>query len=280
MSETRATLGKVVVLTGNFRSHGVKALLGRSLVAYNVPSKSINSTLGTAVVAFRQTASINVTQARVLAAIRGKTENPKLTAWTFTLDGHAFYVLRLGDGKTLVYDLSTEQWSWWTSETSIRWRASTGMNWRSSGDVAHAFGSNVIVGDDTYGHLWFLDPEQGYDNSTNIVDMNPVSFPRVATGQMIARTRKPVPVYEVYLTASGGYPQTVAPTVELSYSDDVGNTYVTAGTYTVEDGNYGQEFAWRSLGLVYPPGRLFRITDTGAFARIDGLDISDGTGAS
>jgi len=52
---------------------------------------------------------------------------------------------------------------------------------------------------------------------------------------------------------------------------------VDAGAITVEPGNYFQEFAWRSLGKIGAPGRLFQLVDYGAFARIDELDIDDGT---
>ena len=54
--------------------------------------------------------TIEVSQARTLGVVRGRIGNPKLRVWTFSLDGHDFYVLRLGDSETLVYDLYSEQW--------------------------------------------------------------------------------------------------------------------------------------------------------------------------
>lgn len=248
----------------------------RTLAAYNVPSDAVYLTSARMVAGIRQAAAIRVDQARILAAVRGRTENPKLKAWTFTLDGHVFYVLRLGDDKTLLFDTQTGQWSWWSSGTSDRWRASIGFNWDSPEDLAYLCGSNVIVGDDTYGHLWFLDPQQGYDDSPTVDELN-VSFPRVATAQLTTARRETIPIFEVYLVASAGYPALDGSTVTLSYSDDAGNTYIDAGSQTPLAGEYVQEFAWRSLGLVTDPGRLFRLEDDGAFARIDGLDIWDGS---
>jgi hypothetical protein len=42
---------------------------------------------------------------------------------------------------------------------------------------------------------------------------------------------------------------------------------------TVTPSDYSQEFAWRSLGLIRAPGRMFELSDNGAAVRIDGLDI-------
>jgi hypothetical protein len=33
--------------------------------------------------------------------------------------------------------------------------------------------------------------------------------------------------------------------------------------------------SWYSLGQIQAPGRLFRITDDGAVARIDGMEMND-----
>lgn len=246
-----------------------------SLVAYNIPAPSIRVTYGDSHVVYKRIAQgMPTTYASVMAVVRGTIDNPKLIAWTYTMDGHDYYILKLGTtGKTLVYDLSTGQWSWWASPGGAHWRATIGMNWRSSGNLASMYGSNVIVGDDSYGVLWVLDPDQGVDDAVTGTLQYP--FERVATGQMISRDRQFIPIYSVALTASLGDPALVANTVTLSYSDDQGHTYVVADDVkTVVSGNYAQEFEWRSLGVVRAPGRLFQIADNGAFARIDGLDVN------
>ena len=88
---------------------------------------------------------------------------PQARVWTFSLDGHDFYVLRLGDSETLVYDLYSEQWVDWANFQKEFWRANNGQNWAGASKLAYTYGSDVVVGDDTYGLLWFLDPEQPYD---------------------------------------------------------------------------------------------------------------------
>jgi len=253
---------------------------GISLGIYNVPADNIAATYAGENVTYRRTAqTIRVTQLAPLAVYRGKIDNPKLKSWFYTLDGHDFYILKLGTGgKTLVLDLMTGQWSWWTTGNDLRWRASVGMNWRSSGNIPEQFGSNVVVGDDSYGVLWILDPEKGQDDML-LTDAE-TTFPRVATGQMVSRGRISLPIYSVYLTASLGDPALTLNNVTLEYSDDQGHSYVTADQpQTTQEGSYDQEFVWRSLGQVRAPGRLFRITDNGAFRRIDSLDVNANEGA-
>lgn len=241
----------------------------------NFPTDFIEATKSTSLVVSTAAPDIRLTKAVAFAVCRGKIDNPRITSWSYTLDGHDYYVLRLGtDGKTLIFDVSTGQWSWWSTDGSQRWRPNTGMNWVSSGDIPHNYGSNVIVGDDSYGALWILNPDVGIDDA--LLGDGTNTFPRVATGQMITRDRNFVPVYSVDLSASLGEPALADNTVTLEYSDDQGHNYITADTSLVcEEGNYDQEFSWRSLGMVRAPGRLFRISDDGAFARIDGLYVNE-----
>jgi hypothetical protein len=61
----------------------------------------------------------------------------------------------------------------------------------------------------------------------------------------------------------------------LYTSDDAGKTYDDHGLVTVEAGNFDAEISWYSLGQMTAPGRLFKIVDNGAVARIDGLEMND-----
>lgn len=247
------------------------------MVPYNIPADNINVTYSDFNIAYRRTAQqMPITQATIMAVVRGKIDNPKITAWTYTLDGHDYYILKLGTyNKTLVYDLTTGTWSWWSSLEDDRWRASTGMNWRSADKIPFNYGSNVIVGDDSYGVLWVLDPEKGMDDDLLEDDLE-IPYPRVATGQITTKDRNFIPIYEVDLSCSLGNPSYTLNSVKLEYSDDQGRTYTVADDIKqAVAGNYDQEFTWYSLGLVRAPGRLFRISDDGAFARIDTLTVNE-----
>jgi hypothetical protein len=132
--------------------------------------------------------------------------------------------------------------------------------------------SNVLAGDDNYGLLWAVEPERGYDESPR-PDLADLGFTRRAIGGVPIRLRNTMQIGAVYLTMNLGDPQFLGAGVTLRTSADSGNTWVDHGTLTVTPNDYNQEFAWRSLGLVRAPGRIFELTDNGAAARIDGLDI-------
>jgi hypothetical protein len=189
------------------------------------------------------------------------------------VDVHDFYVLRLGDSETLLYDLSTEQWVDWDSFGLAFWRANTGVTWVGAQALAHQYGSSVVVGDDTWGLLWFLAPEQPYDehpDSTNPAQQ--IEFDRVVMGQFPERGRGVTPCYAIFLTGDnyGITADDFTPGVTLEYSDDAGTTYEDAGTLGVS-----QSYEWLSLGQIDNPGRLFKITDNGIFARIDDMKMND-----
>lgn len=254
-------------------------------VVFNIPSESVQtSQFDTSVIMERQgsEAPAQVSQYDVVAIVRGRIFNPKLRTWWFELDAHEFYVLNLGaDGKTLAYDLTTGTWAWWSTGDLNYWRAAIATNWTQSGSIAFDYGSSTVVGDDTAGILWVLNPLQGYDDPANSVDRENgaiVPFTRKATGQVLTRGRITIPCYQTYLVSDTGEPSYTGASVTLSYSDDGGKTFVNASEpIVVEAGNYYQEFAWRSIGIVRSPGRLFRITDDGAFAQIDELTLYDGS---
>lgn len=254
-------------------SPNVHVAQAKVMVLYNLPAEELRASQ--AVVGALYDASLNVraAQAKVLVLYSGRVDTPKLKTMGFNLDAHTFYVIRLGSSrKTLVYDKYTDTWSWWARQGLNSLDSHTGLNWRSAGNIANNFGSNIIVGDASSGSLYVMDPYAGTDSTVNGEE----TFQRVATGQMIARGRAVIPVYSVFLTASLGAPALGANTVTLEYSDDQGHTYVIASeplTIALED--YAQDISWLSLGQVSAPGRLFRITDDGAFARIDGLTVNE-----
>lgn len=242
-------------------------------VVYNIPVVEQMISASTVRAVSEQAPIVNVSSLLLRTIVRGKIENPRLRAWSYTLDGHDFFVLKLGtEDKTLIFDLATGQWSSWTSGTEERWRASLGMNWRSSRRIPANYGSNVVVGDDSYGALWVLDADYGMDE--HLLEGDPQPFPREATGQIAVRGRAALPCFSVYLSGSSGEPAYAGATVRLSYSDDRGQTFADAGEIVV-GADFTQELSWRSLGQIRAPGRLFKIVDDGALTRIDSLDVNN-----
>lgn len=260
----------------NFPSQALRSTEAIPLVAVRQTSVGMNATQGWVEVTFRQNAKINTTQGRILVAARGRVANPTIRAWTFTLDGHDFYVLRLGDSLTLVYDVYSEQWMDWQDFTNLFWRPNIGFNWVGATGLADVYGSTAICGDDTYGLLWFLDPDQPYDEHPDyLAAPQQLFFERIVMGQVPIVGRQVLPCYAAWLTTDMGDPAYDGAAVTLEISDDAGKTYDNMGAVEINLGTDKPEIAWYSLGQIEAPGRLFRISDDGAVARIDGMEMND-----
>jgi hypothetical protein len=215
-----------------------------------------------------------VSQATMLVAALGSVSDPHVRAWTFTLDGHDYYVLRLGNLETIIYDALADQWYDWGSDISALWRVFCGGNWQGGNNLASSYGSNVLVGDDGNGSLYFLDPLGSYDDDANFGSDSPRTFLREITGQVITMSFDSVPCFGVQLMGSAGETtDAVNTTVALLTSDDRGHTYDDHETQDVAIGDYTARVEWWSLGAFSAPGRLFKVQDYGALQRIDYLNM-------
>jgi hypothetical protein len=212
-----------------------------------------------------------ISQLDCYVVARGRVSNPQLVVWTFTLDDHDMYVLKLGDGETLVFDTATSRWANWGTENITRWRPQCGVNWPGAAGISP--GTMVVTGEDNFGTLYFLDPVYPYDDNPTTGVTDAQAFVRIAQGQIIHRGDTPADCFGVSLMGSFGavYDNSLT-SVKLEYSDDAGNTYDDAGTVEIDPGDYYVRVEWTSLGLIVSPGRLFKITDSGSLARIDSLD--------
>lgn len=195
----------------------------------------------------------------------GSIENLNNRAWSFSLDGHTFYVLTLGEQGTFAFDESTNEWCKWQTQGLPGWNMEIGTTWKGK----------VIAADQAEPIIYQLTPNSFLDDGykTQI---------RISTGGLAMRQRSFIANYAFRVTASLGEfdvantaPETL-PVVNLSYSDDQGKSFVDAGDVVITSLDYTQELAWLSLGTMRPPQRVFRITDTGAIARLDGADAEIG----
>jgi hypothetical protein len=220
------------------------------------------------------TPSLSVSQSYITVVCKGRVDDPKVRVWTYTLDGSDYYVVRLGNIETLVYSTSSGQWSVYGSFEGNLWKAFTGINWQGGTSLSPYYGSNIIVGDDANGALYFLNPDKYLDDDPIRGSDSERTFERVFQGQIPARGYGSEKCYSVELSGSiGDMDEPTLTSVTLSYSDDSGQTYVDAGTVDVTNADYGARVNWRSLGSFSQPGRLFKITDTGALHRVDYLSV-------
>lgn len=264
------------VFTVNTSAPDLRLSQAQVFSVINFPTEELRISQAQVVSVLKPSLALRLSQTQVFAVVRGRIANSRLRAWTFTLDGHDFYVLRLGDDSTLVYDVYSEQWMDWTSPDLDFWRPNTGRNWVGGTALADTYGSDVVAGDDTFGLLWFLDPEQPHDENPDALDPDQENyFERVTMGQVPMRGREVLPCYVAWLTADMGDPAYTGAGVTLSTSDDGGETFDSHGLVTVTAGTYTPELSWYSLGQISAPGRLFKIVDDGAITRIDGLEMND-----
>lgn len=177
-------------------------------------------------------------------------------AWTFTLDGHTFYVLNLGPEGTFLYDATTQQWCEFATAGYVGWNMAAGGEW----------GDRVVGGSVVDGTLYELVPSAVADEGWR-------DLVHTVTGALATRSRKFLSCEAVRLAASIGYLDEVnGGTITLSWSDDGGGTWSTPISVALTEANYSGEIAWRGLGSFMSPGRIFSVVDTGGVVRIDGAD--------
>lgn len=242
-------------------------------VAGNFPSNQarVSVAYGTAAVTTNNT--ILASQLAVMVAARGSVGDPSVRVWTFTLDGHDYYVIRLGNDRTLVYDNLTKMWSNWGSGDNTLWKAFSGTNWQGGEAIATGYGSSVVVGDDANGSLYFLNTDDDLDDHP-VTGLSSQPFEREAFAQQVLHGYFARRAFAAYVLGSIGKVQgTTNATVKLSFSDDRGATFFEMPPLTVN--NVDTQCVWRGLGSMQYPGRIYKVIDYGAFKRLDSIDTND-----
>lgn len=184
-------------------------------------------------------------------------------AWQFTMDGHTFYVLDLGEQGTFLYDLISQNWCKYQTNGLPIWNMRNGTVWNT--------GAERVVGGDWQGpYLWELDP-------TKILDDDFRDIAHAASAAVMLRSRVYRSMAELRIAASAGLLDETdgSAFIQLTYSDDDGQTYsapviVQLSTGTTSDGQ--QDIRFSSLGSFMAPGRILQLADVGGTIRLDGID--------
>lgn len=92
-----------------------------------------------------------------------------LSAWTFGLDGHEFYVLDMPGQGTFVFDASTSAWCEFSSGTTAGWRA----------HVGYQEGGDLFAGAKDGPFIWRVDPEAATDEGVAFLRKLTASVPLV-----------------------------------------------------------------------------------------------------
>ena len=251
-------LAGLVVVAGNAPSRA--GSLTALVVITPGPSSSARAAQMPALVVYAKE-SFTVSRASQLTALAvygtGTGVPERSRAWSFTFDGHTFYVLDLGTEGTFLYDMVTGQWSQFQTAGFSTWNMHAGTTWGEG---------RVAGGDALGGFVWELNPDMTVDEGFR-------SLTHIVTGGLATRSRVRLAVESLRLTASVGQnTDSLGATVSLRWSDDLGKTWSAYQTISLTSSNFNGEIAWRSLGSFAAPGRVFEISDTGGMVRIDGTD--------
>lgn len=173
----------------------------------------------------------------------------QLRAWAFAFDGHTFYCLTILGVGTFAYDVSTGEWSEFSTYGQQNWVAHFG---------AQANGSQIIGGDFQTGQLYFLDATRSNDNG--------LPFVRELTGGIpIIGPPMPCDTFSVFLT-TGWAPITgpaANPLLQMRMSDDGGELWSSWMEISLKvQGKYRGEVTFFRLGQIESPGRVFQLRMT------------------
>lgn len=181
-------------------------------------------------------------------------------AWAFTFDGHIFYVLNFVGEKALIYDITTKQWHRWSGQVALAeggepfWNMFRGIVWKGR-VIAAGMEDNAV---------WELDPHSMLDE-----ELTPIA--RKVTGFQSIRGSASQRQGSLRITARKEDAADPA-TITMRFSDDRGKTWSNPKTVVLASNSYSQRIEFRSLGRMRAPGRVWEISDTGGFVRIDGAD--------
>lgn len=185
-------------------------------------------------------------------------------AWTFTLDGHVFYCLDLGEQGTFVYDQTTQEWAEFQTQGNASWNMHNGTMWNNQGVP------RVVAGDANGSNVWELDPTALFDEGFRDIE-------HACSGGIVLRSRVFIAMASLRVACSSGIldDTTGAALMQLNYSDDGGQTYQGPFTVNLQTGSSPdgqQDVKFDSLGSFMAPGRVIQISDVGGVVRIDGVD--------
>ena len=193
----------------------------------------------------------------LVSYLDGGAVNTSFRSWSFNFDKHAFYVGHLGHEGTLIFDATSLQWLEWETTGYDNWNAEHGIDWNGG----------VYFGDNSLPILWRMEPDSFLDDDFRLIT-------RTVTGVLPASGRATTSagmfVLDVTREAEAVDNQSV-PYVQLFVSDDGGFIFDEREKISLAAGEQ-QDFAWRGLGQIKNPGRVYRIVDQGGLATIRGAD--------
>lgn len=169
----------------------------------------------------------------------------EIESWAFPLEGHTFWALAIVNEGSFLYDVATGEWPERQTYNRTEWRVRLGL------DV----NGTIYGGDAEEGILWQFDRSKATDDDGPLI--------RIVTGGT-PLTGGRVRCNSFALECAAGWADiSERPVVNLKTSDDAGNLWTDRGNVSIgRQGQYDKRVRWSRLGMIQPPGRIYRITMT------------------
>jgi hypothetical protein len=178
-------------------------------------------------------------------------------AYALQREGHQFYVVNnVADGFTWVYDLTTGLWHEW-------------LAWSGSAYSAHPLtGAFYATLDNVFGTVqlaWTGADNVLYAISSAYLADNGNPIKRTRRAAHLVNEQKRVVYSQFALDCNAGVQadgaaQSGTVSLNLSWSDDGGNTFTTPQSVSLPAGNYKTRAVWRRLG--HARDRVFEVSTT------------------
>lgn len=146
--------------------------------------------------------------------IKRLTNIENATAFTYTDEGHSFYVVSFSTEKTFVYDVSTGEW-----HRRGTYNSSTGFNVRQFAQGCAFLNGNFYVGSHLNANV--------YEMNLNTYDEGGEPIKRVIVTNHISDENRLIKhmKLEVDLEKGTGIEDDITPTMMMQFSDDGGHTW-------------------------------------------------------
>lgn len=191
-------------------------------------------------------------------ALQKSTDLSAAVAYTYQQDGHSFYCLNApGLDTTLVFDVNTLSWHDRAELVDGEYAPIRGTC------HAYCFGKHLIGADD--GTLYYLDKD-AYTLGGDVLVRDRISphnaIPSLAWG-VFSR-------FAIDCTVGAGKADGSAPSVQMRYSNDGGNTWTDWRTASLGSvGEYAMHVFWRRLGRARDRVWQVRCTDDTPFSIVN-----------
>lgn len=227
------------------------AFIERGCAAVHSPEKIDNTVfwLGEDLVIYRAEGynAKRISTHAIEFAIKQYTTVSDAFSFTYTDEGHKFYVLTFPSGSTWVYDVSTNAWHERRSFGLDRWRANCYV----------FFNNKHYIGDYSTNDVHEMDLDVYSENGTTIERIRSVVYLHAESNPLYMDWLQVIFESGVGLTTGQGSD----PQAMLTYSDDSGMTWSSEKWASIgKIGEYLARVRWTQLGRFYQ--RIFRLKIT------------------